>query len=416
MSRPNSNHAPIQTEDVAPAPENTKARRRKRRLFIGALLKPHTASLVLGFIAVLGEAAANLLEPWPLKLVLDNVLRSKDTDNWIFRLAHATVGDDKFAIVKFACGAVLAIAALDAVSSYSEKYLTTSVGQWITHDLRRGLYSHIQKLSLAYLDQARTGDLISRVTEDIDNIQSFIVSGLLSSVINVLTLLGMVVVMFWMNWRFTLIALSIAPPLFVLVYTYTRRIKKASRAVRKQEGAIVSIVEEALNSIRVVKAFAREDYEQRRLEEQSLESVEIALRARSLKAKLTPLVDLTVAVGTALVLWFGARLALSGSLSPGSLVLFVFYLGKMYKPMQELSKMTDTYSKSRKFSKPRKRSKTCPAPVAPPNSKGTSNSNTSPFTTSQRTRSWKTSASRSNMRNSPRWWGRPAPARPRSSA
>ena len=92
--------------------------------------------------------------------------------------------------------------------------------------------------------------------------------------------------MFYLNWRFTLIALSVAPVLFVVVYTYTRRIKKASREVRKKEGEIVSVIQEVLSSIRVVKAFAREDYEQRRLEEESLESVEIALRARSLKAKL----------------------------------------------------------------------------------------------------------------------------------
>src|SRR6185369_5605231 len=107
-----------------------------------------------------------------------------------------------------------------------------------------------------------------------------------------------------------------------------------------------SVVEEVLSSIRVVKAFARERYEQERLEEASLEEVESALRARSLKAKLTPLVDVIVAAGTCLVLWFGARLTLSGALSVGSMVLFVQYLSKMYKPMQELSKMTDTYSKA----------------------------------------------------------------------
>ena len=101
--------------------------------------------------------------------------------------------------------------------------------------------------------------------------------------------------MFYINWRFTLIALSVAPVLFAVVYTYTRRIKKASREVRKKEGEIVSVIQEVLTSIRVVKAFAREDYEQRRLEEESLESVEIALRARSLKAKLSPLVEIIVA-------------------------------------------------------------------------------------------------------------------------
>jgi len=317
-----------------------------KKLTIRELLKPHVAALAMGFIAVVGEGVANLLEPWPLKIVLDSVLRPRPVHGWLNHLIQYTAGDDKFAILKFACAAVLGIAILDAVSSYTEKYFTTSVGQWVTHDLRRTLYSRIQQLSLAYHDEKRSGDLISRVTSDIDAIQSFINTALLGAMINLITLVGMIGVMFYLNWHFTLIALSVAPVLFLVVYTYTRRIKQASREVRKKEGEIVSVIEEVLSSIRVVKAFAREDYERRRLEEESLESVEIGLRARGLKAKLSPLVDIIVAVGTCLVLWFGARLVLSGSLSPGSLVVFILYLGKMYKPMQELSKMTDAYSKA----------------------------------------------------------------------
>jgi len=156
----------------------------------------------------------------------------------------------------------------------------------------------------------------------------------------------MIAVMFWLNWKFTLIALSVVPVLFAMIYSYTRRIKKAASEVRKKEGEITSVVQEVLSSIRVVKAFAREDYEVRRLEQESLEAVDIAMRARTLKAKLTPLVGIVVAVGTGLVLWFGARLVMSGSLTAGSLVVFILYLGKMYKPMQEISKMTDTYSKA----------------------------------------------------------------------
>jgi subfamily B ATP-binding cassette protein MsbA len=152
--------------------------------------------------------------------------------------------------------------------------------------------------------------------------------------------------MLYLNWRFTLIALSVAPALGVIVFVYTRRIKKASREVRKKESQIVSVMQEVLSSIRVVKAFAREDYEQHRLEEQSLEGIEIALRARSLKAKLAPLVEVIVAIGTALVLLIGGKLALAGALSPGALIVFIFYIGKLYKPMQELSKMTDAYSKA----------------------------------------------------------------------
>ena len=164
--------------------------------------------------------------------------------------------------------------------------------------------------------------------------------------IDLLTLGGMVGVMFYINWQFTLIALSVVPPLAAIVYKYTRDIKKASREVRKKESHIVSVIQEVLTSVRVVKAFAREDYEQRRLEEESLENVEIALRARSLKARLSPIVGVIVAIGTGLVLWFGSRLVLAGSLDAGSLIVFIWYLGKMYKPMQDLSKMTDAYSKA----------------------------------------------------------------------
>jgi len=311
-----------------------------------SLLRPHLKLLLIGFLGVVGEAVANLLEPWPLKVVLDNVLRSMPTQGWLNTWILATFGDDKLGVLKFAALAVLVIAVIGAACSYVEKYVTTSVGQWVTHDLRRTLYSHIQRLSLAYHDHKQTGDLISRVTGDIDAIQSFIVSGLLDALINILTLLGMLGVMLYLNWRFTLIALSVTPFLFLVVFSYTRRIKKASREVRKKEGEIVSVMQEVLSSIHVVKAFAREDYEQKRLEEESLEGVEIGLRARSLKAKLAPLVEVIVAVGTCLVLWFGARMALSGALSAGSLVLFIWYLGKMYKPMQQLSKMTDAYSKA----------------------------------------------------------------------
>ena len=317
-----------------------------RSLTIKDLLRPRARILLLGFAAVVGEGVANLLAPWPLKVVLDNVLKSRTGNGWLNHFILSRFDGDKLEILEFAALAVLVIAVVGGVCSYIEKFVTTTVGQWVTHDLRRALYSHMQRLSLAYHDHKQTGDLISRVTSDIDAIQSFINSGLLGVLVNSLTLIGMLGVMLYLNWRFTLIALSIAPMLFAVVYSYTRRIKKASREVRKKEGEIVSVIQEVLSSIRVVKAFAREDYEEQRLEEESLESIEISLRARGLKAKLSPLVEVLVAIGTSLVLWFGGRLALSGALSAGSLVLFIYYLGKMYKPMQELSKMTDSYSKA----------------------------------------------------------------------
>jgi len=310
------------------------------------LLQPHAKLLALGLFAVVGEGTANLLEPWPLKLGFDSFARSSVPHGWLNRWLHTTLGADKVALLKFAAVAVLIIALLDAVCFFAEKYLTTSVGQWVMHDLRRLLYAHLQHLSLDYHKQKQTGELISRLTSDVEAVQSFIVSNALGFLVDGMTLVGMIVVMLYLNWRFTLIALSVAPLLFMVTYSVTRRSKKATREVRKKESEIVSRLQEVLSSIGLVKALAREDYEQQRLEEDSAESVQIALRARSLKARLSPLVGVIVATGTALVLWFGGRLVLARSLSAGSLIVFIWYLGKMYKPMQDFAKMTDSYSKA----------------------------------------------------------------------
>ena len=313
---------------------------------IADLLRPHWKVLSLALVAVIGETITDLLEPWPLKIIVDNLLQSKPLPNWLDGIVSQIAGHDTFAVLNFAVLAVAVIAVVGAISSYTEKYLTTSVGQWVMHDLRRTLYQHIHHLSLAEHDEKRTGDLIGRVTSDIESVQDFITSALLGMLLNALTLAGMIAVMFYYNWRFALIALSIVPVLFVVVFFITKRIKKASREVRQKQSELLNIVQEVFSSIRVVKAFSREDYEQRRFEEQSLENVETALRARAIKAKLSPIVEVLAAIGTCLVLAYGARLALDGEISAGDLIIFLAYLSKMYKPMRDLSKMGDTVSKA----------------------------------------------------------------------
>ena len=320
--------------------------RREREITILQLLGQHRKLLALGLLAICGESIAGLLEPWPLKIVLDNVIARRVSHGWLFAFISHHIGTKPYHILLFACAAVVAIAFLDAIATYSEKYITTSVGQWVAHDLRRTLYAHVQRLSLAYHDQKQTGDLISRVTSDIDSVQSFIVSGLLSMLVDLLTLVGMLAVMFWVNWRFTLVALAVVPFLFAIVYSYTLRGKRATREVRKHEGRLLSVVQEVLGSIRVVKAFARENYEVQRLEGESLETVEAALKARALKARLVPIVNLVTACGIGAILYFGGSSALRGGITAGSIVLFLSYITKMYKPMQDISKIMDSYSKA----------------------------------------------------------------------
>lgn len=313
------------------------------QLKIADLLWPHWKAMTVALLAVAAEIAAELLEPWPLKIVLDNLLQGKKLPAWMGPLIE-WLGPDKLAVLNFAVLGVAVIAVVGALGSYIEKHVTTSIGQWVMHDLRRKVYHHIHRLSLAEHEQKRTGDLIGRVTDDIDAVQSFVTTALLGILTNILTLVGILCVMLYLNWRFTLISLAIAPVLFGAVYFFTRRIKKASRDVRKKESELVSMVEEVFSSIRVVKAFAREDYEEKRFERQSLENVEAAMAARNIKTKLSPVVEVIVATGTCLMLGYGARLVLAEQLTAGALVVFLLYLGKMYKPMRDLAKMTDTVS------------------------------------------------------------------------
>jgi ATP-binding cassette, subfamily B, bacterial len=347
--------APVDAAPVAPTPDaaipeaapTTPMPSTAVRLKIGNLLRPHWKALIFAVLAVVGETAADIAEPWPVKIVVDNLLQSKRMPAWALPIIQM-LGDDKIAILNFALGAVLMIAVVGAISSYFEKYLTTTVGQWVSHDLRLLLYQRIQRLSLLEHGESRTGDLISRVTSDIDAIQDFITTALLGIVVQVLTLVGMIGVMFYINWRFTLVALSVAPVLFTVVYFYSRRIKKATRAVRRKESEMLSGVAEILGSIQVVQAFAREDYEERKFNWESRQSVQASLAARSMKAKLSPIVDILVAIGTIMVLGYGARLAMPdrGELSIGVLIVFLTYLKQSYKPMRELSKMTNTISKA----------------------------------------------------------------------
>ena len=315
-----------------------------RRLNWIRLVGPHWPALGAAFVAMLIEAGAGLLEPWPLKAIFDHVLADKPLPWWLAGWPRIT--GDRIALLDAAAIAVVVIALIGAVASYTQAYLSTAAGLAIGRELRRIVYHQLHRLSLSFYEQRKTGDLVARLTGDVDTAYDFVSSALLGGAFDVLMLAGMLAVMLSMDWRFTLVSLAIAPPLFFVVYGLTRRIKASTRAARKQEAEIASVALETLSAMRTVKAFTAESFEEGRLDDTSGTFVRLALRARALKARLSPVVDVIVAVGTALVLLMGVRLVMSGRITAGSLLVFFFYVGKMYKPMRDLSKMADTLSKS----------------------------------------------------------------------
>jgi len=299
---------------------------------------------MLALAAMLVESSADLLEPWPLKVVLDSVIGSKPAPVWL----GGWIGDahGRLALLNAAAAAVVGIALLGAVSSYTEKYLSTTVGKRVGYDLRHALYHHVQRLSLSFYEYRQTGDMVVRLTADIDAVEDFITSAVLGIVLDLATLAGMLAVMLYLDWRFSLIGLSIAPILFAVVFRFVHRIKEAARDVKRNESELASVVQESIASARVVKAFATEDFEEGRLDRQSLASVAATLRARSVKARLLPLVDLVIAAGMCFVLSVGARFVLSGRMTAGALVVYVLYLGKMFKPIKDMSKTAESFSRA----------------------------------------------------------------------
>lgn len=310
--------------------------------FILKLLRPYWKWLTLVFVAMIVETLMSLAGPWPLKIVLDNVFGNHAMPKWLAEIQGPWFGEGKMAILYFAAAATVLIAVLDAISSYVDSYFTTNIGQWVAHDLRKTVYDHLQRLSLSYYDTHETGNLVSTITDDIDAVQDFASSSMLSILVDILTMIGMLVVMFYVNWDFTLIALSVTPFLIIFVFRFKHIVKKATHEVRKKQSEIMSVVQEGLTSIRVVQAFARGDYEEERLEQKSLENIQAALRARKIKSLLSPFIEFLVAIGTALVLLYGARLVLAGHMTAGSLVVFLAYLSKLFKPIQDLAKMTNS--------------------------------------------------------------------------
>jgi ABC-type multidrug transport system fused ATPase/permease subunit len=312
-----------------------------------SLVRPYRGTLFLILLAMLVQTVTSVAAPWPLKIILDNVVGSHKLPLWLDDILRPILsGSGKMQIAVAAAIATVVIAVLGAVASYIANYYTTSVGQWVANDLRVRTYHHLQQLSLRYYDTHQTGSLLSTITSDVQTIQGFASSDTLGILVDLLTIVGMLFIMFWLNWDFTLIAVAIAPFMLLLVSRFKKAVKKATHEVRKEQSKIVSVVEQGLQSMRVVKAFGRQDLAEADLAEVSHATVDAALKARRVKALLSPIVAVTVALCTAIVLWRGSYLILAGAMTAGALTVFLSYLTKFFKPVQDLAKMTNAIAQA----------------------------------------------------------------------
>ncbi len=314
---------------------------------IRELIRPYRGKLLIILAAMLVETAMSLASPWPLKIIIDNVIDHKKLPHLLDELVRPLLdGGHKLQVAGLAALAFIGIALIGALASYIDNYYTESVGQWVAHDLRMRTYHHLQRLSLGYYDTHQTGTLLSTITTDIETIQDFASSSTLDILIDLLTIVSMLGLMFWLNWDFTLIAVAVTPFMLFFISRFKKAVKTATHQVRKEESQIVAVVQQGLESMQVIKAFGRQDMEQNALAEVSHATVNAALKARKVKSLLSPIVTITVAFCTAIVLWRGAALILKEAMTVGALTVYLAYLNKFFKPVKDLATTTNAIAQA----------------------------------------------------------------------
>jgi subfamily B ATP-binding cassette protein MsbA len=203
---------------------------------VWSLLKPYRGTLLIILLAMLLQMVATVATPWPLKIVLDNVVGEHKLPHWMDDFLRPFMhGETKMEIAAAAAIALVLIVVLGAVASYVANYCTTSVGQWVANDLRIRTYDRLQHLSLNYYNTHEMGTLLSTITADVQTIQGFASSSTLGIVVDFLTIVGMLAIMFWLNWDFTLIAVAVTPFMLLIISRFKKAIKKATKEVRKEQ-------------------------------------------------------------------------------------------------------------------------------------------------------------------------------------
>jgi ABC-type multidrug transport system fused ATPase/permease subunit len=309
---------------------------------IRELLRPYRWSLTVILAAMLLQMAMSLAAPWPLKVILDNVVGSQPAPGWIAGLLPVLGGEGKIHIAEAAGIVTVLIAAVSGIAFYVANYFTESLGQWVANDLRVRIFHRLQLFSLGFFDRNRVGAILSTIMTDVQTVQSFASVSTLNMITDTFTIAGMVAVMFWLRWDFALIALVVTPFLAIFVLRVNTAIKTATREVRRRQSDMLATLQQGLEGIEVVQAFDRQELEEHQLVQASKETVTAWLKARRVSSLLSPVVNLAVAACTGLVLWRGSTLILAGTITVGTLTVFLSYLAKFFQPVRELAVMTNS--------------------------------------------------------------------------
>lgn len=309
-------------------------------------LRPYRWKIVLALSVLVLDALTNLAAPWGIKLIVDNVLLGKALQSPWTQIVPAALAGNNIALFVALCASLLFLATVGAISSYVGMRMLAVIGQQVIFQLRCKLFSHLQQLSPAFYDHQRMGDLLTRLTTDVQNIQDMLVTALPVILLSTLILSGIIGILFVINPIFGLIGLLLALSLYLVLHRYMHAIKRIARQTRTQEGNSNAVAQEHLLGIRVVQAFGMEEQVMQRYEESAGRAFELGAISARLQSGLPSVVDLTTDLGTLIVLGVGGALVMMGKITIGDLLVFNAYLRTMYSPMRQISKLGNTFSRA----------------------------------------------------------------------
>lgn len=292
-------------------------------------LKKHWAMWLLAFLCLTATTVFSLVIPKMLGRGIDTVLNSGKITTFII-----------------AAGIILGSSALRGITGYGNRYFTEVISQRVAYDLRNTLYDHLQGLSFAYFDNAQTGQLMSRATVDIEAVRTFISQGLLQLFQTIFLVAGVSYLLISLDWRLALMTLAFVPVIAWRVIAVSSLLRPVWLKVQQLIAALGTTLQESLTGIRVVKDFAREKEESRKFEVDARRLYDTQLGAARLVAFNTPLMVFLLSAPTALVLWYGGRQVISGSLTIGGVTQFVLYISMLAMPIRRLGAIANTYSRS----------------------------------------------------------------------
>lgn len=289
----------------------------------------------LAYLALFAAMIMNLLKPWPLKIIFDYILLNKPMPRR-FLFLTALASDDKLILLAVLCAGIVAIFFLESLCTFVRKYFMAGAGERSVNDIRQQVFGHLQMLEHR---TERSADLVVRLTSDIDSLKLLLTQYIQTLVNYVFTFVGIGVTLLLMDWHLTLWALAVAPPLYVISLFFSVRVAELTRRRRAKESEVASLVQETVTSQDVVQAFAGEEQEKKRFAEQSEESLNAAIERVRVSKGFGRTVEVIIAAGTAIVVYFGARRVLAGFITPGDLIVFISYLRDLYRPVGGLSEL-----------------------------------------------------------------------------